>query len=153
MVAILRWQAHGGAVNTGSTPQVGATYANGSTNTVRGTSFVYPNGRALTFDYGTAGGIDDRLSRIAVLVDDDATHLAEYQYLGLGAVVQIDSPQPNLRMTLVDLSGANDPDTGDRLFCHRPRKREFQEMTSRGPVVRGSRNRIGTLKGKHTWRP
>jgi RHS repeat-associated protein len=92
---------------------VGATYAIGSTNTVRGTTFVYPNGRALTFDYGTAGSASDRLSRIAALVDDDDTHLAEYQYLGLGAVVQIDSPQPDLRMTLVDLSGSNDPDTGD----------------------------------------
>ena len=98
-------------MNTGSTPQVGATYANGSTNTVRGTSFVYPNGRELTFDYGTAGSASDRLSRIASLVDDDDTSLAEYQYLGLGAVVQIDSPQPDLRMTLVDLSGANDPDS------------------------------------------
>lgn len=113
---------------------------------MRGTSFVYPNGRALTFDYGTAGGIADRLSRIAALVDDDATPLAEYQYLGLGATVQIDSPEPDLRMTLVDLSGANDPDTGAACSAVVQRSVEFLEVMSRGSVARESRNCVDNLR-------
>jgi hypothetical protein len=102
-----------GAVNTSTTPQVGATYAGSSSNRAADDVFCIQNARELSFAYGTAGGIDDRLARIAALVDDDDTHLADYQYLGLGAVVQIDSPEPDLRMTLVDLSGANDPYTDD----------------------------------------
>jgi len=36
------------------------------------------------FDYGATDGINDRLSRIEALVDDDSTVLAEYKYLDLG---------------------------------------------------------------------
>ncbi len=50
---------------------------------------------------------------MAALVDDDNTVPAEYQHLGLGVVVQQDSPEANLRSTLVSLTGTNDPDTGD----------------------------------------
>ncbi len=96
-----------------SSPVVGTAYANGTSNTVRPVSRTYPDGRVVAFDYGDADGINDRLSRIGSLVDDDDTVLAEYQYLGLGAVVQQDSPQADLRSTLVSLTGANDPDTGD----------------------------------------
>ncbi len=96
-----------------SSPIVGTSYADGSTNTVRPESRTYPDGRVVSFDYGDADGMNDRLSRIGSLVDDDDTVLAEYQYLGLGAVVQLDSPEADLRSTLVSLSGTNDPDTGD----------------------------------------
>src|SRR5690606_31356199 len=58
-------------------------------------------------------GIDDSTSRIASIVDDDSTHLADYSHLGSGIVVQQDSPQADLRYTLVSLTGSNDPDTGD----------------------------------------
>jgi len=39
--------------------------------------------------------------------------MADYLYLGLGTVVQQDSPQASLRYTLIDLVGSYDPDTGD----------------------------------------
>ena len=42
---------------------------------------TYPNGRVLTYSYGTAGGSDDAASRMAAYVDDDGTtHLADYTY-------------------------------------------------------------------------
>jgi len=69
-------------VNTSTTPKVQYAYADGSANTIRPTSVTYPNGRVLTYDYGTAGGNDDNASRIAAIVAAAAgsTHLAEYQY-------------------------------------------------------------------------
>ncbi len=81
----------------------------------------------MTYDYGTANGIDDVSSRVAALADDDAssTHLVDYSYLGMGGSAQsIDSPfgqgfviadytQPDTKWTLADLSETNDPDTGD----------------------------------------
>lgn len=124
---IADYQAHDGAVNTSTTPKVQYGYADGSANTVRSTSMTYPNGRVLTYDYGIASGIDDSTSRVASLVDDDgsSTHLVDYSYLGMGGSAQsVDAPfgqgfviadytQPETKWTLADLSGANDPDTGD----------------------------------------
>jgi hypothetical protein len=65
--------------------------------------------------YGSAGSITDSCGQVASLIDSDggSTHLADYLYLGLGTVVQQDSTQANLRYTLIDLTGSNDPDTGD----------------------------------------
>ena len=109
------YQAHAGAVNLSSTPRVQLTYANGSANMIRPTSLIYPNGRTLTYNYGTTDGIDDAASRVASLVDDNVsgTHLADYSFLGLGATVVVDFTEPGVKYTLVDLSGTNDPDTGD----------------------------------------
>ncbi len=109
--SIQTFQEHDGTVNTGTTPSVQRGYANGSTNTVRPLSLTYPNGRELTYDYGTTGEINDALSRIGSIVDDDTTHLADYEFVGLAGVIQQTSPQPNLRYTLA--GGSNDPDTGD----------------------------------------
>ncbi|MDA0835071.1 MAG: hypothetical protein O2955_11310 [Planctomycetota bacterium] len=109
------YQSHSGAVNTMSTPKVQYGYANGSANIVRPTSLTYPDGRVLTFDYGTTDGIDDASSRIFALVDDDmgSTHLAEYSYLGRNTFVKVDYTEPDLEYVLFDLAGSNDPDTGD----------------------------------------
>ncbi|ODA29483.1 hypothetical protein A6X21_08510 [Planctopirus hydrillae] len=114
--SIQTYQAHGGllddgTVNTGTSPSVQRGYANGSTNTVRPLILTYPNGRELTYDYGTTHEINDALSRIGSIVDDDTTHLVDYEFLGLAGVIQQTSPQPNLRYTLAGVS--NDPDTGD----------------------------------------
>ncbi len=105
-------QSHSGSVDV-ETPQVQYGYADGSDNTVRPTGLVYPDGRELTYGYGTADGIDDCASRVAAIVDDDSTHLADYQYLGQGTFVECDHPEPEARWTLADLTGSNDPDTGD----------------------------------------
>ncbi|MCA9091450.1 MAG: hypothetical protein KDA90_22775, partial [Planctomycetaceae bacterium] len=88
-------------------------YASGADNTIRPTLLTYPNGRELMVDYGTAGGMDDQLSRVSALVDDDDTTLAAYSYLGLGSVVQQSSPEADLLYTLADLNGTDDPATGD----------------------------------------
>jgi len=121
------YQAHEGAVSTSTTPKVQYGYADGSDNTIRPVSMTYPNGRELTYDYGAADEIDDCASRVASLVDDDGsnTHLVDYAYLGMGSSAQsVDSPfgqgfviadytQPETNWTLADLTGTNDPDTGD----------------------------------------
>lgn len=121
------YQAHGGSVNTSTSPRVQYGYASGLANTVRPTTMTYPNGRVLTYGYGTANGIDDCASRVASLIDDDvsSTHLVDYSYLGRGhsaasvnspfgqGFVIVDYTQPEAKWTLAALSGSNDPDTGD----------------------------------------
>ncbi len=53
------YQAHGGGVNTGTTPQVQYSYADGSSNTIRITGITYPNGRNVVDDYGATGSMND----------------------------------------------------------------------------------------------
>ena len=69
-----------------TTPNIQYAYASGSSNTIRPTSVTYPNGRVITFDYGTAGGINDQASRVESIKDGSMV-LAQYSYLGLGAPV------------------------------------------------------------------
>jgi hypothetical protein len=45
------------------------------------------------------------------------THLAEYTYLGLGMVVQVDYPEPDLRLDLAHGGGADPYDGLDRFDC------------------------------------
>ncbi|MBX3452388.1 MAG: hypothetical protein KF777_22720 [Planctomycetaceae bacterium] len=110
---VTEYQSHDDAVNTSTTPSIGYTYEDGSENTIRPTGVVYPDGRELTYDYGEGGNINDRCSRIASIVDDDNTHLANYEYLGRSTFVQQDDTEPQMKWTLVDLDGDNDEDTGD----------------------------------------
>ena len=110
---VTEYQAHSGAVNVSTTPQVQYGYANGAANTIRPTSLTYPNGRVLTFSYGDAGSIGDRASRIVSLVDEDDTRLVDYDYLGRGTFVIADDTEPDLQWTLASLTGSNDPETGD----------------------------------------
>jgi hypothetical protein len=90
-VMTTEYQSHGGTVNIMTTPKVEYGYADGTAHTIRPTSLTYPNGRELTYDYGTSGGINDRASRIASIVDDDDTHLVGYQYLGRQSFVEQES--------------------------------------------------------------
>ncbi|OAI41010.1 hypothetical protein AYO40_00590 [Planctomycetaceae bacterium SCGC AG-212-D15] len=111
---VTEYQSHSGAVVVGITPSCQYQYANGSANTIRPTALIYPNGRVLNYSYGVSGGMNDVLSRIGSLIDNDgATHLADYTYLGLGTIVQTYSQQPGLQSTLISLPGSNDPVTGD----------------------------------------
>ncbi len=65
----------------------------GSANTIRPTTMTYPNGRVLNFNYGTSGGMNDALSRIGSLIDNDGvTQLANYSYLGLNSVIEVNEP-------------------------------------------------------------
>ncbi len=59
------YQAHSGAVNTSTTPKVQYGYASGSANTIRPTTMTYPNGRVLTYGYGSSGGNNDAAGRVA----------------------------------------------------------------------------------------
>ena len=87
-------QSHGGPVIASSTPQVSLSYADGSGNTIRPTALTYPDGRVLSYDYGTADGINDAVSRVGSLIDDDLEEspLVEYSYLGLTSPVIVNDP-------------------------------------------------------------
>jgi hypothetical protein len=107
------YQAHGGSVNTSTTPKVQYSYANGSANTIRMTGMTYPNARAATYDYGTANAINDACSRIeSVINTSDSVNLATYQYLGTSGFVNAASAQPGINWTLI--GSGNDPNTGDK---------------------------------------
>lgn len=113
-------------VNTWTAPKVHYTYADGLQNTIRPTGLVYPNGRQITLDYGTTGGMDDAASRVVSLVDSGAgsTHVVDYSYLGLATFVAADYTEPEIQWTLVDLAGSNrriscDDGKPERYFCGR----------------------------------
>jgi hypothetical protein len=109
---VTEYQEHNGAVNTSTSVNVQYTYADGSANTIRPTAIFYPNGRQLNLSYGTAGGIDDALSRVASLIDSDGvTHLADYTRIGADTFVMQSSPQPQIAWSLINGTGI-DPYTG-----------------------------------------
>src|SRR5258708_3496090 len=60
------WQSHAGVVNTGTTPSVqyGYMLMAGGANNSRLTSMTYPNGKVLHYNYGTAGLLNDKISRL-----------------------------------------------------------------------------------------
>lgn len=109
----VQYQAHAGAVNTGTTPKVQYSYANGSDNTIRPTAITYPNGRQIDYNYGTSGGMDDVLSRLQS-IDESSSQLAAYTYLGPGMVVQVDYTEPDIRYDLITDSGDDPYDGLDR---------------------------------------
>jgi RHS repeat-associated protein len=111
------YQSHSGAVNTGTTPLVSYAYANGSANTVRLNSITYPNGRVLTYDYGTSGSNDDLLSRVTGLSDSATSSinpLIGYTWLGLDTSVVVAYNQPAVQMTYIKLSGETNGPGGDQ---------------------------------------
>jgi len=66
-------------MNTYTSPKVQYGYTDGSANLVRPTGITYPNGRAVNVGYGTGGGMDDILFRVAAIIDSNgpATDLAD----------------------------------------------------------------------------
>jgi YD repeat-containing protein len=74
-------QSHSGPVGA-STPKVQYTCSAAQNNVLRRTSIIYPNGRALSYEYGAAGSVDDVLNRVQSVHDSDLTVLSEFQYLG-----------------------------------------------------------------------
>src|ERR1700690_4009294 len=68
----------------------------------------------VTLDYGTAGGTNDRLSRMGSLIDGGSgVHLADYTYVGLDAIAQVNSPQPGTMLTYIKQAGEPVGDGGD----------------------------------------
>jgi RHS repeat-associated protein len=107
------WQAAAGAV-TGGSPRVQYAYSlmGGGANHSRPTALTYPDGRQVGYAYGAAGGLDDRLSRLAALTDG-ATTLEDYSYLGLGTVARRGRPQTGTELTHVRRAGEGLADGGD----------------------------------------
>jgi len=94
-----------------SSPKVTYSYANGSANTIRPTSVTYPDNtggtRVLTYDYGTSGGMNDKLSRVENLGFGGTSNLVQPSYLGLGTQVRTDFTQPQVRWDLATGSSPN----------------------------------------------
>lgn len=99
---ITQFQEHGGAVDTGTTPKVGYGYENGSANTIRPKSIVYPNGTVLSYLYNDTHA--DRLSRIRTL-RWNGTQVCRYTYLGVNAFVTTDYLQPQVKLNYATGSG------------------------------------------------
>jgi YD repeat-containing protein len=107
---------------TGGVGSVNFAYgfnASGTENHSRLTSMTYPGNRVVTYDYGTSGSVNDKISRINA-IKDGTTTLEQYSYLGLSTVVERDRPQPQTKLTFIaqgsgDVasdSGAGDPYVG-----------------------------------------
>jgi RHS repeat-associated protein len=109
------WQSHSGAVNTSITPNVqyGYTLMSGGVNNSRLTSMTYPNGKVLNYNYGTAGGLNDTISRLESLSDSSGT-LEQYTYLGLDTIVKRAHPQPGVDLSYIKQSGESNGDAGDQ---------------------------------------
>ena len=95
------WQANS-AVDLQSLPTVQYVYgdgagSNGAAKYIRPTNVVYPNGRDVQYGYGTAGAVDDIMSRLETISDTSGT-LASYKYLGLGTIVKENFPQAGVKL-------------------------------------------------------
>jgi RHS repeat-associated protein len=105
---ITEYQSHSGAVNTSTTPKVQYAYDNGSANEIRRNAVTYPDGTEVDYSYGSSGGMDDVLSRVAA-IEEGSTMLAEYSYLGLNQMVITDySGQPGVELTYYTSGGSGD---------------------------------------------
>ncbi len=86
------YQEHDGAVDA-ATLFVQYDYDDDATagvaQYVRLAEVTYPNGREVQYGYGTAGAIDDIMSRLATIGDGTNTH-ASYKYLGAERIVAED---------------------------------------------------------------
>ncbi len=94
------YQEHDGAVDA-ATLFVQYDYADGATGGVakyvRLAEVTYPNGREVQYGYGTAGAIDDIMSRLATISDAGGT-LAAYTYLGADTVVTEDYVEAQVKL-------------------------------------------------------
>ena len=102
------YQEHAGAKNA-NTPSVGYSFDTTAssgvyTNGLRLTSVVYPNGRHLYFTYGSSGGTEDVINRVAAINDDNSGSpgdiLAQYTDLGRSQAAKVEYPQASIRYDL-----------------------------------------------------
>ena len=108
------WQAHNGPVdNDGQgtdTPSVQYAY-----DTLgRLTTMTHPSGRVVGYEYGAAGSMDDRLSRVTAITDGGSATYAQYTYLGANTVVGADRPAVPGGLSLSYGTAANGYDRLDK---------------------------------------
>ena len=96
---------------------------------------TYPNGRVITYDYGTGGSLNDTISRLAAITDGGTT-LEDYAYLGLGTVVRRGHPEPGVDLTYIKQTG--EADRRRRRPVHRP-----------GPLRPGGRSALDQDQRRH----
>jgi RHS repeat-associated protein len=141
---------------TSTTPVVRYAYsemANGA-NHSRLVSMTYPNGRILHYGYVNGlddqyvSGLDDRVSRLSYLADDNGsggvgTHLEDYAYLGLGTVVLRHHPETGVDLTYIQQPGdtggygdGGDPYTGLDRFGRVVDQRWVPTATPQSPTDR-----------------
>ncbi len=110
---VTEYQAHGGAVNTATSPKVQYAYSEmpSGADHSRLTSITHADGYVLTYNY--ASGLNDSISRLSSLSDTTGT-LEAYSYLGLGTVVVRAHPQPNVDLSYAKRSGEGVGDAGDQ---------------------------------------
>ena len=108
------YQEHNGAVNTATSLRVQYGYANGSANTVRQTSMIYPAGRQIDFTYSTANSISDALSR-PFRLQEGSTFLTEDQYVGRSLWVTQDRQAASYVASVTGGSGYFGLDRFDRI--------------------------------------
>ncbi len=102
------YQSHSGTVNTSISPNVQYTYDTTVTSNVfsaqhRGQTIVYPNGRAIYYDFGTTGSAYNALSKTRTIYDTSAsgTALATYDWNGAGSRLAVATlPEPSLKLDL-----------------------------------------------------
>jgi RHS repeat-associated protein len=133
------YQAHGGAVNTGTSPKVQYAYSEmtGGANHSRPTNMTYPNGRVLDYVYGS--GLDTTISRLTSL-SSNSTTLESLSYLGLGTVVKRAHSQPGVDLTYIKQGAEGNGDAGD----------QYTGLDRFGRVV--DQRWIKTSDGSHTDR-
>src|SRR5258707_10162881 len=85
----------------------------GGVNHSRLTSIPKPNGKFVSENAGTAGGINDVISRLASLSDTTGT-LESYDYLGLSTVIRRAHSQPGVDLTYIKQTGEANGDAGDQ---------------------------------------
>jgi YD repeat-containing protein len=89
-------QEHDGEVVPPTTPAVQYDYD----ALARLCQVTYPNGRAVSYDYGAAGSMDFALGRVAAITDGGSATYADYDYLGAGTVVRVTHPEVADGLTL-----------------------------------------------------
>jgi RHS repeat-associated protein len=84
------------------------TVAYGYDDLARLASVTYPDGRVILYQYGSAGSLDDQLSRVTAITDSGGTEVyVQYTYLGAGTIVRVDHPEVSGGLTL-DMDPAGD---------------------------------------------
>jgi RHS repeat-associated protein/uncharacterized delta-60 repeat protein len=110
------YQDPSGAVNTSTSPVVVYAYSEASGgNHSRLTTVTYPSGRQIQYGYGTEGELNDKISRLASIVDlaGSDTTLEAYDYLGLSTIVRRSHVEADLDLTYIT-SGTTFGDAGDK---------------------------------------